>query len=656
MPLSTTWLRVIALAGTIVALLQDTSSQEPVSWLLKLRQQQGLVVPIVAVVAVLLTVIVAMPSAWKAIRRHPDVLVPLGVLTFAATALGWFMLLLGLAVLGKGLTVLAVPTPFNIVDSILTLSVGGVVLSILPFVSVVLLFVGYGAWSTLMVLEIAREDRSDPSRTLAGCWRWFLRILGLESVGWAVTFALFGLTGGLLSASGQLTLAWMAIGAIPALVWNLATTALLPVALDDRLSFREALVTGIKVSWQAKGRWWMLIVAQMLLMGWVTYLDVSYDEYASVSGEYRLTGQYTNTQSHVHPFWTGGYADGSYWYEDMMDALNAPPADVITTAMALVFGVLAIAVKLTVAERLWPRRDPLTEPPTNFDLPGGDDSSRESNEQMQGQMQDQMQELWRMRIPIVTPAHSGASDTRRDPLTESPTNFDLQGGELDFDAQTQEQMRDQMQELWRMRIPMVRPTHSDASDPRRDSLTEPPTNFDLQGGELDFDAQMQEQMQELCRLHIPMVAPTHSDASESPGGDDSSRESSAAQAQTMIEAAGRGRRSMQEHVKILGILHVVLSGLEGLTALIVMAIFVGLAGFDVGVGVAGGVLLMVVSLPGLIAGIGLLSFRPWARILGIVISALDLPALPFHTALGVYGLWVLLSNEGTALFISRSRE
>jgi hypothetical protein len=62
------------------------------------------------------------------------------------------------------------------------------------------------------------------------------------------------------------------------------------------------------------------------------------------------------------------------------------------------------------------------------------------------------------------------------------------------------------------------------------------------------------------------------------------------------------------------------------------------------------IVVLVFSLPGLIAGVGLLSFRPWARILTIVISVLELPAFPFHTALGVYGLWVLLSVEGTALF------
>jgi len=42
--------------------------------------------------------------------------------------------------------------------------------------------------------------------------------------------------------------------------------------------------------------------------------------------------------------------------------------------------------------------------------------------------------------------------------------------------------------------------------------------------------------------------------------------------------------------------------------------------------------------------------RPWARVLTIVISAFDLLHVPFGTALGVYGLWVLLSSQGEALF------
>jgi len=123
---------------------------------------------------------------------------------------------------------------------------------------------------------------------------------------------------------------------------------------------------------------------------------------------------------------------------------------------------------------------------------------------------------------------------------------------------------------------------------------------------------------------------------------------------------------MQQHVKILAVLHIVLGGLGVLAALIVMAIFGGLAGLvhlsDSGQDgmLAGGVLgligavvtivVLVISIPELIAGVGLLTFQPWARILTIVLSAIELPGFPIHTALGVYGLWVLLSNEGTALF------
>jgi hypothetical protein len=123
---------------------------------------------------------------------------------------------------------------------------------------------------------------------------------------------------------------------------------------------------------------------------------------------------------------------------------------------------------------------------------------------------------------------------------------------------------------------------------------------------------------------------------------------------------------MQQHVKILAVLHIVFGGLGVLAALIVMAVFGGLAGLahlsDSGSDgmVAGGVLgligavvtiiVLVISLPELIAGVGLLTFQPWARILTIVLSAIELPGFPFHTALGIYGLWVLLSNEGSALF------
>jgi hypothetical protein len=71
-------------------------------------------------------------------------------------------------------------------------------------------------------------------------------------------------------------------------------------------------------------------------------------------------------------------------------------------------------------------------------------------------------------------------------------------------------------------------------------------------------------------------------------------------------------------------------------------------------GVAAAFFFLALGVPGLIVGIGLLKLRPWARILGIVISALDLTHVPFGTALGIYGLWVLFNRETERLFAAQS--
>jgi len=126
---------------------------------------------------------------------------------------------------------------------------------------------------------------------------------------------------------------------------------------------------------------------------------------------------------------------------------------------------------------------------------------------------------------------------------------------------------------------------------------------------------------------------------------------------------------MRDHVRILGILHIVFGSMGIVGALVVLLIFGGLAGIvgsssidtgDVdrttGMAVLGGIGLIVfivivlLSVPSLIAGIGLLKYKPWARILTIVLSALDLVHVPLGTALGVYGLWVLLNQQTEALF------
>jgi hypothetical protein len=123
---------------------------------------------------------------------------------------------------------------------------------------------------------------------------------------------------------------------------------------------------------------------------------------------------------------------------------------------------------------------------------------------------------------------------------------------------------------------------------------------------------------------------------------------------------------MAQHVKILGILHIVFGGLGVMGALVVLLIFGGISAMVgmsehsadnaaaapiVGaIGIFVFILVLALSLPGLIAGIGLLQLKPWARILTIILSAFDLFGIPFHTALGIYGFWVLLNRETEQMF------
>jgi hypothetical protein len=122
---------------------------------------------------------------------------------------------------------------------------------------------------------------------------------------------------------------------------------------------------------------------------------------------------------------------------------------------------------------------------------------------------------------------------------------------------------------------------------------------------------------------------------------------------------------MTTHVKVLGALFIafgalyVLLGFGSTVILGFIAAMVGAGGGDdaaVGATVLGmaGIVAFIfwicIGIPSIIAGIGLLKMKRWARILGIVLSAIRLIDFPFGTILGIYGLWVLFNKETEALF------
>ena len=59
-----------------------------------------------------------------------------------------------------------------------------------------------------------------------------------------------------------------------------------------------------------------------------------------------------------------------------------------------------------------------------------------------------------------------------------------------------------------------------------------------------------------------------------------------------------------------------------------------------------GAILFFVSFCGIFLGYGLMRRQSWARIPAIVLGVISLFHPPFGTALGIYTLWVLLSDDG----------
>lgn len=111
---------------------------------------------------------------------------------------------------------------------------------------------------------------------------------------------------------------------------------------------------------------------------------------------------------------------------------------------------------------------------------------------------------------------------------------------------------------------------------------------------------------------------------------------------------------MDQHVKILGVLYIAAGAI---LLLIGAGLFFLIAGAGVlsgepeamavtgFVGTLVGGVFLVLSIPSIIAGAGLLGRKGWARVLALVIGALHLFNPPFGTMLGIYAFWVLLHDE-----------
>lgn len=116
---------------------------------------------------------------------------------------------------------------------------------------------------------------------------------------------------------------------------------------------------------------------------------------------------------------------------------------------------------------------------------------------------------------------------------------------------------------------------------------------------------------------------------------------------------------MDQHVKIVAILSIIFGALMAFLGLALFGIIAG-AGVASGereamfvtgtVGTVVGGLFIVLALPAIIGGVGLLKHRNWGRILILIVAALSLLNFPFGTAYGVYAFWALLNDQTRPLF------
>ena len=129
---------------------------------------------------------------------------------------------------------------------------------------------------------------------------------------------------------------------------------------------------------------------------------------------------------------------------------------------------------------------------------------------------------------------------------------------------------------------------------------------------------------------------------------------------------------MESHVRGLGILYVIVGVVGGLAALILLISFGGFGGLMIeaeradfasgpmvqvirffGSGITA--MMLLLAIPSVVVGLGIMKFRPWARSLSMVVSTLHLANIPVGTVLALYSFWVLMSPETEPLFSPEQR-
>jgi len=116
---------------------------------------------------------------------------------------------------------------------------------------------------------------------------------------------------------------------------------------------------------------------------------------------------------------------------------------------------------------------------------------------------------------------------------------------------------------------------------------------------------------------------------------------------------------MEKHINVVAALQIGISIFNLLIALLIFTVLKFVGGFvdepHAGtvlsiVADAIAIVFIIVSVPGILAGMGLYRRKEWARILTLVLSVIEVFNFPFGTAIGIYSIWALIQPETIAAF------
>lgn len=122
-------------------------------------------------------------------------------------------------------------------------------------------------------------------------------------------------------------------------------------------------------------------------------------------------------------------------------------------------------------------------------------------------------------------------------------------------------------------------------------------------------------------------------------------------------------QDLHTHVQILGWLRIAGAALMLVIGIFLLILLAGLGVFSSAaageatpfwvltlVALFVGGLMVLLALPSLLAGIGLLRRKEWGRILALIVGVFDLFNFPIGTLIAAYSFYVLLQNSATSYF------